>query len=32
MKLCVLAVFTFLPWIVWVGDWALRWTEDSNTH
>jgi hypothetical protein len=30
MKLCVLAIFTLLPWIVWVGDWALRWTEGSN--
>ncbi|CBY02323.1 hypothetical protein IAQ61_006907 [Plenodomus lingam] len=29
MKLCVLAIFTFLPWIAWVGDWALRWTEGN---
>lgn len=30
MKLCVLAIFTFLPWIAWVGDWALRWTEGNT--
>ena len=30
MKLCVLAIFAFLPWIAWVGDWALRWTEGSE--
>lgn len=30
MKLCVLAVFAFLPWIAWVGDWALRWTEGNT--
>ncbi|KAF1848569.1 FK506-binding protein-like protein 2 precursor [Cucurbitaria berberidis CBS 394.84] len=29
MKLCVLAIFAFLPWIAWVGDWALRWTEGN---
>ncbi|KAF2135041.1 FK506-binding protein-like protein 2 precursor [Dothidotthia symphoricarpi CBS 119687] len=29
MKLCVLALFAFLPWIAWVGDWALRWTEGN---
>lgn len=30
MKLCVLALFAFLPWIAWVGDWALRWTEGNT--
>jgi hypothetical protein len=30
MKLCVLAIFAFLPWIAWVGDWALRWTEGNT--
>lgn len=30
MKLCVLVIFAFLPWIVWVGDWALRWTEGNT--
>jgi hypothetical protein len=27
MKLCVFAIFQLLPWLGWVGDWALRWTE-----
>jgi hypothetical protein len=27
MKLCVLLIFQLLPWLGWVGDWALRWTE-----
>jgi len=30
MKLCVLAIFAFLPWIAWIGDWALRWTEGNT--
>lgn len=30
MKLCVLALFALLPWIAWVGDWALRWTEGNT--
>jgi hypothetical protein len=30
MKLCVFAIFQLLPWIAWVGDWALRWTEGSE--
>jgi len=30
MKLCVLALFAFLPWIAWIGDWALRWTEGNT--
>ncbi|KAF1985880.1 hypothetical protein K402DRAFT_464185 [Aulographum hederae CBS 113979] len=29
MKLCVFALFQLLPWIAWVGDWALRWTEGN---
>lgn len=31
MKLCVFAIFELLPWIAWVGDWSLRWTEGSET-
>jgi hypothetical protein len=27
MKLCVFFLFQILPWLGWVGDWALRWTE-----
>jgi hypothetical protein len=27
MKLCVFVLFQLLPWLGWVGDWALRWTE-----
>lgn len=27
MKFCVFLIFTLLPWLGWVGDWALRWTE-----
>ena len=30
MKLCVLVIFQLLPWIAWVGDWALRWTEGNT--
>ncbi|KAI9843816.1 MAG: hypothetical protein M1837_006076 [Sclerophora amabilis] len=30
MKLCVLFIFTLLPWISHVGDWALRWTEGDK--
>jgi hypothetical protein len=30
MKLCVLAIFALLPWIAWIGDWALRWTEGNT--
>ncbi len=30
MTLCVLAIFALLPWIAWVGDWALRWTEGNT--
>jgi hypothetical protein len=27
MKFCVLVIFQLLPWLGWVGDWALSWTE-----
>jgi hypothetical protein len=30
MKLCVLLIFQLCPWIAWVGDWALRWTEGNQ--
>lgn len=30
MKLCVFFIFSLLPWIALVGDWALRWTEDRE--
>jgi hypothetical protein len=30
MKLCVFLLFLLLPWIAWVGDWALRWTEGNE--
>lgn len=30
MKLCVLFIFSVLPWISRVGDWALRWTEGNE--
>ncbi|KAK5012340.1 hypothetical protein LTR16_003657 [Cryomyces antarcticus] len=30
MKLCVFFIFQLLPWLGWVGDWALRWTENSE--
>jgi STIMATE family len=30
MKTCVFIVFELLPWIVQVGDWALRWTEGNE--
>lgn len=30
MKLCVFGLFQLLPWIAWVGDWALRWTEGNK--
>lgn len=31
MKIFVLFLFAALPWLGWVGDWALRWTEGSET-
>lgn len=27
MKVCVFFIFELCPWIVVVGDWALKWTE-----
>ena len=30
MKLCVLFIFSVLPWISRIGDWALRWTEGDE--
>ncbi len=31
MKICVFFIFQILPWIVIVGDWALKWTEGNET-
>ena len=31
MKLCVYLIFQICPWIIRVGDWALRWTEGNET-
>ncbi|KAL9119105.1 MAG: hypothetical protein Q9187_004343 [Circinaria calcarea] len=30
MKTCVFFIFKLCPWIVNVGDWALRWTEGNE--
>ena len=30
MKLCVFFIFRICPWIVHVGDWALKWTEGNE--
>ena len=30
MKLCVFFLFKICPWIILVGDWALRWTEGNE--
>lgn len=30
MKICVFVIFQLCPWIVVVGDWALRWTEGNT--
>ena len=30
MKACVFLLFQLCPWIVRVGDWALRWTEGNE--
>ncbi|THW56106.1 hypothetical protein D6D20_08974 [Aureobasidium pullulans] len=30
MKLFVFLLFAMLPWLPWVGDWALRWTEGNE--
>ena len=31
MKVCVFIIFQICPWIIQVGDWALRWTEGNQT-
>lgn len=31
MKICVFIIFQICPWIIRVGDWALRWTEGNQT-
>ena len=30
MKCCVFLIFQLCPWIITVGDWALRWTEGNE--
>jgi hypothetical protein len=30
MKFCVLFFLLALPWLPWVGDWALRWTRGNE--
>jgi hypothetical protein len=30
MKFCVLFFLIALPWLPWVGDWALRWTRGNE--
>jgi hypothetical protein len=30
MKICVFIIFQLCPWLVQVGDWALRWTEGNE--
>ena len=30
MKFCVFVIFQLCPWIIQVGDWALRWTEGNE--
>jgi len=30
MKLFVFFLFQALPWLPWVGDWALRWTKGNH--
>ena len=30
MKVCVFFIFELCPWIVIVGDWALKWTEGNT--
>lgn len=31
MKCCVFIIFQLCPWIIRIGDWALRWTEGNET-
>lgn len=28
--MCVWLLFALLPWLPWVGDWALRWTKGNT--
>jgi hypothetical protein len=30
MKFCVFLIFTLCPWIIVVGNWALKWTEGNE--
>jgi STIMATE family len=30
MKICVFMLFQIFPWLGWVGDWALQWTEGKE--
>ena len=30
MKLCVFVIFKLCPWLISVGNWALRWTEGNE--
>lgn len=30
MKLCVFFLFLAMPFLPWIGDWALRWTEGNE--
>ncbi|CAK4004302.1 FK506-binding 2 [Lecanosticta acicola] len=30
MKLFVFFLFLTMPWLPWIGDWALRWTEGNE--
>lgn len=30
MKLFVWLLFALLPWLPWIGDWMLRWTEGNE--
>ena len=30
MKLFVFFLFMAMPWLPWIGDWALRWTEGNE--
>ena len=30
MKLFVFFLFAAMPWLPWVGDWALRWTRGNE--
>ena len=31
MKFCVYLIFQLCPWIVQIGNWALRWTEGNES-